>query len=197
MMTTIYFIRHAESDHKIHDDQTRPLTEKGMKDRKLVTAFLQDKSINIVLSSPYKRAVDTVADFANKHNIEICTIDDFRERKSDSNWLKDTDFFPFIQRQWQDFNYKLSDGENLNEVQYRNITALKTVLKQYNDKNIIIGTHGTALSTIINYYDNSYGYDDFMNMINLMPWVVKIVFDSEKCVRIEKINLFDKPNEID
>jgi len=31
----------------------------------------------------------------------------------------------------------------------------------YEGKNIVIGTHGTALSTIINYYDSTYGYDDF------------------------------------
>jgi len=34
----------------------------------------------------------------------------------------------------------------------------------YEGKNIVIGTHGTALSTIINYYDSTYGYDDFERM---------------------------------
>ena len=28
-MTNIYFIRHAEQDKSIHDDEKRPLTKKG------------------------------------------------------------------------------------------------------------------------------------------------------------------------
>jgi 2,3-bisphosphoglycerate-dependent phosphoglycerate mutase len=129
------------------------------------------------VSSPYKRAVDTVADFASKNGFEVETICDFRERKSDSDWIRDNDFWPFIERQWNDFNYKLSDGECLAEVQARNIKALNAVLSRFTDKNIVIGTHGTALSTIINFYDNSYGFQDFMDMVHIMPWVVKMTFD--------------------
>ena len=63
-MTNIYFIRHAEPNYENHDDTLRELTAKGLKDRKLVTAFLSDKNIDVVISSPYKRAYDTVYDFA-------------------------------------------------------------------------------------------------------------------------------------
>lgn len=188
-MTTIYFVRHAESNHKVGDNATRPLTEKGMRDRAIASEYLKDKKINRVLSSPFKRAIDTVADFSEKNDLEIELIDDFRERKSDTDWMRDTDFWPFIERQWNDFNYKLSDGECLHEVQDRNIRALNDVLIRYSGENVIIGTHGTALSTIINYYDNTYGYADFMNMVNIMPWIVKIVFNGIDCVSIEKINV--------
>lgn len=189
-MTTVYFIRHAESDTTVHDDQIRPLTGKGLADRRLVTEFLLDKSIDVILSSPFKRAVDTVADFADKAGLSILTAEDFIERKSDSNWLRDTDFSSFISRQWADFSYKLSDGECLAEVQERNINALNKMLVQYKNKNIVIGTHGTALSTIINYYDSTYGFEDFMAMVNLMPWVVKMTFDETDCAGIQKIDLF-------
>jgi len=190
-MTTVYFIRHAEADNTNHDGRNRPLTEKGLTDRKLVTEFLQDKNIDAVLSSPFKRAVDTLADFAMKNGFEIELVEDFRERKSDSDWLRDMDFFPFIERQWTDFSYSLSDGECLAVVQERNIAALNEVLAKYKDKNIAIGTHGTALSTIINYYDRTYGFDDFMAMVNIMPWAVRMDFDANGCVGMEKIDLFN------
>lgn len=102
-------------------------------------------------------------------NIEI--IDDFRERKVDSIWIED--FASFSKAQWDDFDYKLSDGESLNEVQNRNISALNNVLEKYQDKNIAIGSHGTALSTIINYYDKSFGYEDFERIRTVMPWIVE------------------------
>jgi len=191
VVTTVYFIRHAESDISVKDGRIRPLTEKGLADCHLVTDFLKDKNINVVLSSPFKRAIDTISDFAIKNNLEIQTIEDFRERKSDSDWNRHNDnFLSFIERQWHDFSYTSSDGECLDEVQKRNIKALKNVLIQFNGKNIVIGTHGTALSTIINYYDNTYCFDDFKAMVNIMPWVVKMSFDDNRCTEIQKINLF-------
>lgn len=70
-MTKVYFVRHAEPDYNNHEDALRELSPKGMEDRKLVTKFLMDKDIDVVLSSPYKRAVDTVRDFADSHNFKI------------------------------------------------------------------------------------------------------------------------------
>lgn len=187
-MTTVYFVRHAEPNFNNHNDMARELTEKGLEDRKLVTEFLWDKNIDFVLSSPYKRSVDTVKDFSDKKNLDIHIVDDFRERKIDSVWIED--YESFCKAQWEDFNYKLSDGETLGEVQKRNIEALNHVLKQYEGKNIVIGSHGTALSTIINYYDNTFGYKEFQKIKTWMPWVVKFVFDEIECIQIEKYNLF-------
>lgn len=191
-MTTIYFIRHAQADNSVRDGRIRPLTEKGMNDRALATNFLQDKDINVVFSSPFKRAVDTIADFAEKSNFNIELIEDFRERKSDSNMGRDnTEFISFIEHQWGDFSYTFSDGECLAEVQERNIAALNEVLKKHKAKNVVIGTHGTALSTIINYYDPEYGFEDFMAMVDILPWVVKMYFDDNGYIGMEKIDLFN------
>jgi Fructose-2,6-bisphosphatase len=189
MKTVIYFVRHAQPNFDNHDDMSRELSEKGLADRLLVTKYLEDKNIDVVLSSPYKRAVDTVQDFADKKGLTVRCINGFRERKVDSEWIED--FTAFAKKQWEDFNFKLSDGESLTEVQKRNIEALKSAIKDYSGKNIAIGTHGTALSTIINFYDKSFGYTDFDSIRRLMPWIVKFKFDGEKCVGIEKIDLFD------
>lgn len=188
-MTTIYFIRHAEPNYENHDDMSRELSDKGLEDRKLVTEFLMDKQIDIVLSSPYKRAIDTVRDFADEKGMDIIIIDEFKERRVDSGWIED--FNSFCRKQWEDFSYKLSDGECLEEVQNRNVMALNKVLEKYKGKNIIIGSHGTALSTIINYYDESFGYLDFDKIRKLMPWVVQFTFEEKRCVEIKKYNLFE------
>lgn len=57
--------------------------------------------------------------------------------------------------------------------------------------NIVIGSHGTALSTIINYYDKSFGYNDFEKIRFLMPWIVEFSFEDKKCVGIRMHNLFE------
>lgn len=187
-MTTVYFVRHATPNFNNHDDFTRELTAQGLKDRELVTAFLWDKGIDVVFSSPYKRAVDTIKEFADAQRLEIKFIHDFRERKVGDAWIENFD--SFCKRQWEDFDFKLSEGESLREVQKRNICALNQILEACADKNIVIGSHGTALSTIIRYFDASFGYDEFHQIKDLMPWIVKLSFDRSRCLKIEQHNLF-------
>jgi 2,3-bisphosphoglycerate-dependent phosphoglycerate mutase len=194
-MTTVYFIRHAKADYNVRDDRTRPLTEKGLIDRLLVTEYLQDKNIDIVCSSPYKRTVDTVSDFAAAHNLEIEIVEDFREAEDNNKRLKEENAFSVMERLWADFSAKETDGEwenreNLAEVQMRSINALNDILMKYKNKNIVIGTHGVSLSTIINYYETSFALESFMAMVDITPWVVKMTFNKTRCTEIETIDLF-------
>lgn len=191
-MTQVYYVRHAEVDYNVHNDVKRPLTEKGKEDTKLIVEFFKNMEIHVILSSPYMRAIDTVSNLAKQKELDIITNYDLRERKIDSGWLDD--FTTFCINQWKDFDYKLADGESLREVTNRNISVLNDVLSQYEGKNIVIGSHGTALSAIIHHYDSSFGYDDFNKIKYLMPWIVKFTFDDKKCIQIEKIDVFENNN---
>lgn len=84
-MTAVYFVRHAEPNSANHDGRERELSEKGLRDRTLVTCFLADKQVEVVLSSPYRRAI-AVRESAGKCRLPIRTIDDFRERRVDDGW---------------------------------------------------------------------------------------------------------------
>ena len=86
-MTKVYYVRHAEPNYNNHNDALRELTPKGLNDRKLVTKFLADKEINVAVSSPFQRAVDTIKEFTDLEGIKIEVIDGFRERKVDSGWI--------------------------------------------------------------------------------------------------------------
>ena len=66
------------------------------------------------------------------------------------------------------------------------------MLTFYKGKNIVVGSHGTALSTIINYYDKTFGYSEFNKIRYLMPWIVEFAFEENICVNIQKYNLFER-----
>ncbi|QOR35508.1 histidine phosphatase family protein [Clostridium sp. 'deep sea'] len=183
-MSRIYFVRHAESNSKIHEDLLRPLTEQGKQSAQKITEFFKDKNITKALSSPYKRSIDTIKPFTDKYSINIELIEDFRERKIATGWI--ADFTSFAQKQWSDFNYKLEQGECLREVQKRNINALTKVIKEYDNQNIIIGTHGTALCTILHYYNNDFCYNDFDRIRPLMPYVICLEFNDKNLVSIKE-----------
>lgn len=120
--------------------------------------------------------------------MKITLINDFRECKVGNAWIDDFD--NFCKKQWENFDFKLFNGESLYEVQKRNINALIQILEKDKGKNIVIGSHGTALSTVINYFDNSFGYNEFNEIKYIMPWIVKFSFKSKQCIEIQKYNLF-------
>ncbi|MBO5666764.1 MAG: histidine phosphatase family protein [Firmicutes bacterium] len=188
----VYFVRHAEPNYENHDDLTRELTEQGRRDTLLVTEFLKDKEIGAVWSSPYHRAIDTVKDFADKAGLTIETDYDFRERKVGDGWLEDFD--SFAEKQWADFEFALEHGEALGEVQKRNLDALKKVLDRVVPQqiNVAIGSHGTALSTVVNFFDPTFGYEDFQRIVDLMPWIVELEFEGDRCVGVKEYDLFQK-----
>lgn len=179
-MTSIYFVRHAQPNRNVHDDRTRPLSEEGLRDSRAVTWVLKDKNIGFITSSPYRRSMDTVKDLAETLGMEIHTDDDFRERAA-GKW-QGNDFFEFIQRQWDDFDYRLEGGESLSEVRSRNIRALNKVLGQHEGENVVIATHGTALSTILNYYYPQFDFECFKKIVDFMPFVIRLDFDGDKLI---------------
>jgi len=185
--TNIYFVRHAQPDISIKEDMIRPLTEKGMADTKLVTKTLKDKNISAIYSSPYKRAYDTVKDLAQVIGVEINIVEGFRERKVDTVWVDD--FKTFSRKQWDDFDFKLECGECLREVQDRNVAALNDVLKNNLGRNVVVGSHGTALSTIINYFNPDFRYDGFWSIIDKMPYILCFQFENMEFIGMEEIEL--------
>jgi len=174
-MTIVYFIRHAQSDTKIIDDFHRPLTLNGIEASKLLVEKLANVNIDMILSSPYQRAVQTLLPLATSRSLTIQLMEDFRERKVTDGWI--ADFQSYAKQQWQDFDYYQAGGESLRQVQQRNIVALTKVLNDYRNQTVVIGTHGTALSLIINYYDPQFGFLKFMEFIDVMPWVVVMGFE--------------------
>ena len=84
----------------------------------------------------------------------------------------------------------------LREVQARNLRALRRVLRECPDASVAVGTHGTALSTLLNAYDPGFGHADFERIKTLMPWAVHFTFFGEECAGIEEINLFTQEVKI-
>ena len=177
-MTKIYFVRHAQPEHAWEDDRTRPLTGEGRRDSAIVFEFLKDKHIDAFYSSPYKRSMDTIADSADFFGKDIITDEDLREREKGENGNNHGMFH----KRWADHNYHEEGGESIAMVQKRNIRALTEILRDNIDKEVVVGTHGTALSTILNFYDKSFGCDDFLRIIDRMPYVIELDFEGDKLV---------------
>ena len=94
---------------------------------------------------------------------EIITDERLRERE---NGVNGSGYYSMIEKRWNDHDYHEENGESIRMVQERNIAALLEIPSDNKDKNIVIGTHGTALSTILSFYDSNFGCEDFLRIID-------------------------------
>lgn len=177
-MTKIYFVRHAQPEHSWEDDSKRPLTEEGEKDSAIVLEFLKDKNIDVLYCSPYKRSLDTIRGTAAFFGKEIITDIRLREREKGQG----SNNYGMFQKRWADHDYHEEGGESISMVQTRNMAALNQILSDNSDRNIVVGTHGTALSTILNYYDKNFGCEDFLRIIDWMPYIIELDFKGNQLV---------------
>lgn len=182
LITKVYFVRHAQPEHNWQDDRTRPLTAEGYRDTGIVLDFLKDKNIDIFISSPYKRSFDTITDTAACYKKTIVVDERLREREKGINGNNHGMF----EKRWNDHDYHEENGESINMVQKRNIAALTEILAKNKGKNIVIGTHGTALSSILNFYYPQFGCKDFLRIIDWMPYIVELDFDGDKLLSMKE-----------
>lgn len=187
-MTKVFFVRHAQPLHAHNDDRTRPLTDEGVKDTFIVLDTLKDKEIDVFYCSPYKRSMDTIKETAQYYHKEIQTDERLREREKGANGNNHGMF----QKRWEDHEYHEEGGESIRMVQSRNIEALKEILENNQGKNIVIGTHGTALSSIMNYYNPDFGCNDFLRIIDWMPYIVELDFEGQVLVNINEHAYIEK-----
>ena len=180
-MTSIFFVRHAQPDQTWEDDRTKPLTPLGLSDRQAVTDVLSKFPIDAFVSSPYKRSYDTIAPCAEFFQMEIHTDERLRERKvGENSWDQ-------RRRRWEDFDFCEEGGETLGSLQPRNIEAVNEILRSYKDKNVVVGTHGTALSAILNYYDPSFGFEENMDLVFCMPYIIRLDFEGDEFLGKEEL----------
>lgn len=138
-MKTIYFIRHSEplkpvninnSDSLQMQNEKWGLTINGEKLAEEKSKIAEFKDFDIVISSNYVRAISTAKYFVKD---KLFIDESFGEREFGiNNWDELPD--DFGKKQFYDFNYKLQNGESINEVINREYNSLVTILNKYGDK---------------------------------------------------------------
>ncbi len=187
-MTKLYLVRHAQPQYAWKDDRTRPLTEEGWQDSRSVSRRLIDVPLDYIVSSPYLRSIQTIEGCAEGHNLVIHTEERFRERECGPGGNSKQ----LMRCRWENFDFCEEGGESLREVQARNMEALQEILATHPEENILLGTHGTAMSTILQYYMPEYNGDSFFRMIDFMPYIVCLEFEGERFVRMEELFICEK-----
>lgn len=156
MITTIYLIRHSKTkpieesfgDTLQAKNENIGLSEEGKELVKNLCSNNKFKNIDIIYSSHYNRALSTANIIAKENNIDLIVDNRLGERKhgvSNFNELPEN----YEIKQFTDLNFKVGDGECINEVQKRMYDSLNDILSSNKGKNIIILSHSTAILSLL------------------------------------------------
>lgn len=187
MNTYIYMVRHAVSPFVVGDERNRGLSEQGIVDALRIKEILAKEGISHFVSSPYRRAIDTLKYLAEASQLEILIFEELRERNIGSTKIeiKPQEILQGIRTSFTDKHYKMPGGESTLEAQERAIPIVKQLLEQHKGGRIAMGTHGNIMTLILNYFDEVYGYEFFEQTSK--PDIYKLEFHEMELVNVERL----------
>lgn len=182
MLTNLYLVRHAHSTYT-PDELGRPLSIRGLLDAERIKETFEKEEIDIIISSPYKRAIQTVEPIANDRGKVVLLEENFKERTLSIGAVKD--FEEAITKVWENPTFSWAGGESNILAQKRGVNAIEKVLTTYEGENVVIGTHGNLMVLIMNHFDKKYDIDFWKNLD--MPDIYKLTFEDETLKVVKRI----------
>ncbi|NGZ75659.1 histidine phosphatase family protein [Saccharibacillus alkalitolerans] len=159
-MTIFYLIRHGEPDWhtykplnlKGNGRDLVPLTEKGARQAAETAGDPRLKGAELILSSPYTRAMQTAAVLSRKLDLELKVEYDLREWQPDLTFEYDSEErMRELRDEYNRCGGVYPDGESrLWESREQLLKRLRGVLERYSGySKVIAAGHGTLFGTLI------------------------------------------------
>jgi len=163
MTTTIYIVRHGESEGNINGDiygGDPPLTQIGIEQAEALAEFLLSKPIDIIYSSHLKRAYQTAQKIADRKKLKVNRTKELRERffgklegKKITQALKT---YPEKYKEFPKLTAKeqltwkiVEDMETLEEVYKRTIAFLNKISKIHKGQSVLFVTHAHLMLSLL------------------------------------------------
>lgn len=181
METIIYFVRHAESIYSEGTERTRGLTDKGRLDALKVQSILIDENIDIFISSPYERAIQTIQYAAGTK--EIAIFEDLRERQMGQ--IGEMDFREAKRNVYEDIRFSFPNGETSFQAQERAINVIRHILIEHRGCKVVIGTHGDIMTLILSYFDKRYDFEFWKS--TSMPDIYQLQFREHQLIKVTRL----------
>nr|WP_066295481.1 histidine phosphatase family protein [Bacillus sp. FJAT-29937] len=159
-MKKTYIIRHCEAEGQPPESK---LTNNGLKQALDLSEFFSEMKIDRILSSPYKRAIDTIEPLAKQLNIEIELNRKLTERILSTENLPD--WLEKLRATFDDMELKFEGGESSQAATERIVEVAEEIFNGEKENTIIV-THGNLMSLLLKYYKNDFGFDDWKSLSN-------------------------------
>ncbi|WP_085524156.1 histidine phosphatase family protein [Tuberibacillus sp. Marseille-P3662] len=162
-MIRLLLTRHGETEWnangRMQGRADSPLTDLGYKQAQELARKLNDESIDVIISSPSKRAIQTAELIKGQRDAVIHRDEHFLEMDV-GEWegqTKDEIEALDLERHqlfWeQPHLFKTDQGEDFYHVRERVLPRLKHLIRDFTDQNILIVTHSVVLKILLSYFE--------------------------------------------
>lgn len=159
-MKKIYLIRHCEAKGQ---QPEATLTNNGYRQALHLAEFFSNKQVDRIISSPYRRAIESIKPLGYRLNMDIEIDERLTERVLSSENL--SDWFEKLRATFWDHELKFDGGESSQEAMNRIVQVIGEIF-EHETKNTIIVTHGNLMSLLLHYYDKEFGFKEWKNLSN-------------------------------
>lgn len=159
-MRRLLLVRHCESSGQAPD---APLTARGYEQAETLADFLATHPIDRVVSSPYRRARETIAPFAARAGLIIETHDGLMERRLSPTPIDA--WRDVVRRSFSEPEYAIPGGESGREVLARGWAAIESIAASGCRCPVVV-SHGQLLSLVLHSFDPSFGYAGWESLSN-------------------------------
>ena len=147
----LYVVRHGETiwnvENRVQGITDIPLTDKGRLDATLQKDFVKSLDIDVVISSPLDRAIET-AKILTDNKLPINTDDRIKERDWGMNEGADIDTVDRIDCWDAILNTRVQNIESIQDFMYRVSSFLEDIKVRYKDKKVLLVTHSAVIRVI-------------------------------------------------
>lgn len=164
------------------------MNEKGVFDAQRIQQILEPEELEIFVSSPYDRSIQTINPVVEQQKQEIVIYEDLREREVGD--FAPISFMEAKQRVYENSDFFFQNGESSREAQARAVDVIEHLLAEYCGKKIGIGTHGDIMTLIMNHYDPKYDYEFWQS--TTMPDIYRLEFEKNRLTNVTR--LWNTPN---
>jgi 2,3-bisphosphoglycerate-dependent phosphoglycerate mutase len=146
-MNTFYFLRHAETEKNQQVPATEwNLSERGKRQALEISEGGAFNDVDIIISPGEEKAYQTVMPIAAKINKEIVRMGEFNEMKRGEKFFSKDEFEKIKREKLEDLDCDKDGGESARVALERFENGLKRINELYDNKKILIVSHGTILA---------------------------------------------------
>ncbi|MCD7726961.1 MAG: histidine phosphatase family protein [Ruminococcus sp.] len=155
----LIFARHGQTDYNVAQRvcgaSPAMLTDEGKHQAKELGVRLKEKGIDIIVSSPLQRAIDT-ATLANETLNREIVIDEHFTEWNYGNY-EGVDFlgvYDEFQAAKLEFGKRLGGGESVMELAHRVFSGIDGLKERYPDKTVLVVCHGGVCRVVRMYFED-------------------------------------------
>jgi 2,3-bisphosphoglycerate-dependent phosphoglycerate mutase len=169
MSKVLYVVRHGKATGQQPD---AALTAEGEAAAVVLADVLADAGVERIVSSPYRRAIDSIGPLAQRLGLAVAT--DERLIEAELSRVAYPDWLERLKTTFDDDGMAYEGGESSRDATARAKAAVESAHAGVAKATVIV-THGRLMTLLLRSYDRRFGFDEWRELSN--PDVYKIMLE--------------------